>query len=318
MATATTAEITAKATETTRVLTEDVVKVVTEAITKSAETAYATIRDNISADIRSQIETAVVKQLRGKTLFKGCGQTCDLPKIDGVTYLRDEYVIIDFKPNSNAGSYYITNYGRCIRFLEQKRAAGRKLTDEIIWYVYAVNTQNSLDCDETLNVIVAILDAYDNKFALATNTVHDDKIAAIRKEIKTEFAAEQTKLDATRAELTTIRDANTVSAQLNQAQHDLLEAERAEHKRAKAVSAAHEKTHAELMTATRQVELIKAQLAKQALRLRDREAELTRERKRLEALKRELDDRASMLSLDLDNVLVDSDDTESSDEIANP
>lgn len=49
------------------------------------------------------------------------------------------------------------------------------------------------------------------------------------------------------------------------------------------MSAAFEKSHADLETAIRQVEIVKGQLTKQATRLRERDAELSQERERLNA-----------------------------------
>ena len=170
---------------------------------------------------------------------------------------------------------------------------------------------------------VGIIPALKEIDVIDSNTVHASRVLECQRQAKADFDSErakcvaamverEAKLDERQAELDDYyvkcmrkRDQNVTDARLNEAQADLNTRDRNELRRDIAASEAHKKSHADLKTAHRQAALVRAQLAKQAAQLNEREAALGRERKRLDAIEATLDERADALGIDLTDVVFD-------------
>lgn len=299
----TTAQITSQIGDTVRVMADDVVKTIEDTIAKSADIAYTAMKTKLITDIRAQVESAVCAQLKGQTMFSPHEPVCALPALTGATYLRDEYVAVC------RDTHYITNYGRYLWNNEQCWSPGYQLSDDVTGYIHAILHGRRSTRTHSKDVRW-ILKTYNAKFAMATNTVHDDKIKEIRAAIIAEFADERRELDGIRAELEDTRAANLVSASLNATQAALLETDRAELDERIRKSKAHQRAYSDLKIATKQVDLIKARLAQQASRLHNQEIILQQKHAQLKALKSELSEREAVLGLNI-NDLVSDDECES-------
>jgi hypothetical protein len=153
--------------------------------------------------------------------------------------------------------------------------------------------------------LITILNTYDHRYAFAANNVHEKKVAAVRKEIEAELAAKFRALEEERKRLDEIAANNLVQTRLNEAQAEMLSAERAQFEAELARDKEHRKTTDELETSKRQIELIKRQLAKRAAHVIDKEKELNETRKSLDRLQAKIADQALLAGLDIDGLSSD-------------
>jgi hypothetical protein len=267
-----------------KVLTDDAIQAVQTEIARSAESAYKAMSEKVATDIRNQVSTKVTAELRGVTLFGEPPADRRLPSGD-IQFFRDEYTIFGV---GNGNCY--TNYGRIVdKYGKQERPPGSRLTKEVISYI-SINSVNA-------NAAHAILDTYDKTYAFAANNVHEAKVAAVRAEIEAELSDRFRTLEEERKRLDEVAANNLVQIKLNEAQAEMLAAERAGFEYELARDREHRKTVDELETSKRQIELIKRQLAKKAARLTAKEEELAESKRALEKQRAKLDDRALLLSL---------------------
>jgi hypothetical protein len=280
-----------------KVLTDDAIQAIQTEIARSAESAYKALSEKIAADICNQVSTKVTAELRGVTLFGEPPADCGLPSVD-IQFFRDEHKIFSV---GDGGCY--TNYGRIINTDgKQWRPPGQKLTKEVETYVKGARFCEPIGSryendSYRVGAARAILDAYDATYAFAANNVHGAKVTAIRAEIEAELSDRSRALEEERKRLDEVTANNLVQTKLNEAQAEMLAAERAGFEYELARDREYRKTVDELETSKRQIELIKRQLAKKAARLTAKEEELAESKRALEKQRAKLDDRALLLSL---------------------
>lgn len=298
-------EVMTNVTKTVQIFTDDVVKAIQTEISRSADDIYKSLSDKITADVCNQIRDHVAIQLRGETLFSENSNRVKYVPKEG-NPIRDERKVVEWTNGD-----FITNYGRVIdNHYGQKLEPKAKLTDEVIEYLRQSN----------LTTCVKIIEKYNEKYAFAYNSVHDEKVKEVRAEIKQELSDEYAKLEDdwkkladVKVKLKATHADNIVQAQLNEAQVELLKTEREEFEAAVAKDAEHRKSEQELETSKKQIELIKRQLASEIARNNKNKIAFNQQRKelkeyeeRLKRLHKKLKVQADLLDLEFDSELTES------------
>jgi hypothetical protein len=223
------------------------------ALSASEDAVLKTKFEEHLANFREQMRAQAPEWIRGPHLFRDPEKQTECPWKDHIQPFRGEYLVAIWKSDGYRSPVITcTNVGRIVSTAkysapEQIRGPGMKLTREVIRYIAEIKNQK---------VACTIINAYNETYAFAHNSVHEAKIEAIRKEIKQGLADEFAKLAEERSHL-------EAAVKLHEEQANVLKTQQEEFAQKTASERERRRTERELDDSRRQAAAIKGLLSRE-------------------------------------------------------